>query len=109
MTDEEKTLIIQTILGPDAPDTTVIVTYLHAAEQEILAWNRSSEASVPARYEQAQIESVVVGFSMAGSEGQSHSVEGGITRTFKYPTMLDYIHTHVNSGVTLGGVESATS
>lgn len=104
MTDAEKLANIKTLLsdGGALPSDDKIQTYLDLSKAEILNWIYhlvggvpEDVTAVPSRYEITQIYAVVVGFSQAGAEGESHHIENGITSDFRYAEMLDYIHNNV--------------
>ena len=104
MTQEEKISAIKKMLGKEE-DTEVLSVYLNFARDEILNKmypfdNKPKDtADVPSKYEQVQTMAVIVGLTVAGAEGQNSHSENGIGRSFSYPTMVEYIHTHVMSVV----------
>ncbi len=114
MTDAEKLVIIKTILDDGSgylPSDDTLTTYLALAKGEILAWMYhlvggvpEDVTDVPARYEQVQIYSVVAGWTHAGAEGQTVSIENGVHRHFTYNDMLDYIHNNVLPIVRVGAI-----
>lgn len=94
--------MVKTLLRIDSADTSedaLIETYLEAAAQEIIAWRysnaRNVPEAVPAEYEITQVQAVINGYTQAGIEGQTESVENGITRRFKYTDMVEYVRAHV--------------
>lgn len=98
MTDSEKLNRLSVLLDMDE-ESAILAEYLNMAKDEILNWMYRGDvpegADVPARYEQTQIQAVIAGYSISGAEGQTSHSENGISRTFKYPDMLAYIHSHV--------------
>ena len=64
----------------------------------------SDVTTVPERYDGTQIYAVVAGYTHAGAEGQTAHSENGISRTFKYSDMVDYIHNNVTAIVRVGAV-----
>lgn len=113
MTDAQKLITLQTLLedGGDVPSEDKLNTYLSVAAGEILAWQYHLVGGVPAdvtevppRYEGTQIYAVVVGYTHAGSEGQSVHIENGVHRHFSYDDMLGYIHNNVLPLVRVGAV-----
>ena len=109
MTLLEKATYVAAILGMDIEDETnqeILITYLQAAESEILAWrypSGSTVTEVPTEYDMTEVFAVVAGYSQQGAEGQTYHAENGITRTFAYSDMVDYIRKHV---IPLCGVPS---
>lgn len=103
MTNEEKIEYINGML--DTPESfQKLSVYLGFAEKEILNkmypfGKPEGKKEVPETYEMVQIMACVVGLTVAGAEGQNSHSENGIGRTFSYPTMVEYIHTHVLSVV----------
>jgi hypothetical protein len=113
MTDAQKLITVQTLLedGGDVPSEEKLNTYLDVAGHEILAWMYhlvggvpGNATEVPAKYESIQIYSVVAGWTHAGTEGQTVSIENGVHRHFNYTDMLDYIHNNVLPFVRVGAV-----
>lgn len=117
MTDAQKLITIQTLLEDGSgymPSDETLNTYITLAQNEILAWMYhlvggvpDGVASVPAKYESIQIYAVVVGWTHAGAEGQTVSIENGVHRHFNYVGMLDYIHNNVLPFVRVGAVSGA--
>ena len=114
MTNAQKLLIIKTILEDGSgymPSDETLNAYINLAQNEILAWMYhlvggvpGDATEVPAKYESIQIYSVVAGWTHAGTEGQSVSIENGVHRHFNYTDMLDYIHNNVLPFVRVGAV-----
>lgn len=114
MTDAEKLVIIKTILDDGSgylPSDDTLTTYLTLAKGEILVWMYhlvggvpEDVTDVPVRYDQVQIYSVVAGWTHAGAEGQTVSIENGVHRHFTYNDMLDYIHNNVLPFVRVGAI-----
>ena len=102
MTAEEKLSMVKTLLGVSGEDEARderIAVYLSVAGKEILAWRYSygteTVEEVPAEYEMTQVNAVVAGYSQSGAEGELVHSENGISRTFKYADMLQYIRANV--------------
>lgn len=116
MTDAQKLETIKVLLDDGsgyAPSDTTLNTYLALAKGEILAWMYhlvggvpEEITEVPAKYENVQIYAVIAGWTHAGAEGQSVSIENGVHRHFEYKDMLDYIHNNVLPFVRVGAVSS---
>ena len=114
MTNAQKLTTLKVLLDDGSgymPSDEVLTTYLNLAQGEILAWmyhligGVPGEATeVPERYEGVQIYSVIAGWTHAGAEGQSVSIENGVHRHFEYTDMLDYIHNNVLPYVRVGAV-----
>ena len=108
MTDEQKLSRLKILLGSGEENDNLLSEYLDMANDEILNWlyirqgSVPTGATVPARYEQVQIMSVVAGFNIRGAEGQTLHIENGMHRQFVYDDMLAYIHAHVFPYVRLG-------
>lgn len=108
MTSAEKLTMVKAIMGGDAPDDTIISSYLDLAKAEILGWRYSyspddAPEDVPAEYEITQVQAVVNGFTQRGMEGQSVSVENGVHRHFVYADMVRYIRANVIAIGKVGG------
>ena len=93
------------------PSDEKLAAYLSIAKSEILAWIYhlvggvpEDVTEVPSKYDMTHIYAVVVGYTQAGTEGQSVSVENGVHRHFRYAEMLDYIHNNVLPYVRVGAV-----
>lgn len=100
MTAAEKLNMVKTILRiDDSEQDAILSNYIDMAGREILAWRYSSAPDapqdVPAEFEMVQVQAVVNAYTQAGVEGQSGSVENGITRRFKYTDMVEYVRAHV--------------
>lgn len=96
-----------------APSNETLNTYLNLSESEILSWMYhliggvpEEINAIPAKYENVQIYAIVAGWTHAGAEGQSVSIENGVHRHFEYTDMLDYIHNNVLPFVRVGAVSS---
>lgn len=108
MTAQEKLDMIRNIMNFSSNDTSEddrLNVYLSAAAKEIISWRFSysgkAPKDVPEEYEMTQIMAVVAGYSQSGAEGQATHSENGITRTFNYPDMLNYIRRNVIAKVGL--------
>lgn len=100
MTLEEKLGMLKSVLRiGDTLSDDLLTTYLNIAKSEILGWRYSyaDEApdDVPDEYAVTQVQAVIYGFTQAGNEGETVSVENGIHRHFSYPDMLRYIRANV--------------
>ena len=105
MTDAQKLIMIKTLLEDGSgymPSDDTLNTYINLSHNEILSWMYhlvggvpSDVSDVPAKYESIQIYSVIAGWTHAGAEGQSVSIENVVHRHFNYSDMLDYIHNNV--------------
>ena len=113
MTDAEKLAKIQTLLddGGEVPAPSTLADYLDLAGKEILYWRYhlvgdvpDDVTTVPIKYEVVQIYAVVAGYTHAGAEGQTAHSENGISRTFIYSDMVDYIHDHVLPYARVGAI-----
>lgn len=114
MTDAEKLATIKILLEDGSgyiPTDATISQYITLAGNEILAWMYhlvggvpEDVTAVPTKYEQIHIYAVVTGWTHAGAEGQTLSIENGVHRDFAYTDMLDYIHNNVLPYVRVGAV-----
>ena len=114
MTDAEKLATLKIIFDDGSgylPSDETLNTYLSIAKGEILAWMYhliggvpEDVTDVPAKYENTQIYAVVAGWTHAGAEGQTVSIENGVHRHFVYTDMLNYIHNNVLPYVRVGAV-----
>ena len=114
MTDEQKLRSIKVLLEDGSgymPTDETLTEYITLAKKEILAWMYhlvggvpEDVTEVPAKYETIQIYSVIAGWTHAGAEGQSVSIENGVHRHFSYVDMLDYIHNNVLPFVRVGAI-----
>lgn len=116
MTDAQKLTTLKVLLEDGSgymPTDETLNTYIGLAQNEILAWMYhlvggvpSDVTEVPAKYETVQIYSILAGWTHAGAEGQSVSIENGVHRHFQYTDMLDYIHNNVLPFARVGAVSS---
>lgn len=113
MTDAEKIARVQILLGDggEVPSEGTISTYLELAQDEILNWKYHlvggvpvGVVRVPTSLDVTHIYSVIAGYTQAGAEGESVSVENGVHRHFEYKDMLDYIHNNVLPYARVGAV-----
>lgn len=101
MTDENKLANLKTLLGIKTTDEDAqLGVYLEMAKDEIMNWLYSSAgesegAPFPERYDWIQINACIAGFNLSGAENQMTHSENGISRTFRYSDMIEYIHAHV--------------
>ena len=116
MTDAEKLNSIKILLEDGSgymPTDETLTEYITLAKKEILAWMYhlvggvpDTVIEVPDKYETIQIYSVIAGWTHAGAEGQTVSIENGVHRHFSYVDMLDYIHNNVLPYVRVGAVST---
>lgn len=114
MTDAEKLTTLKVLLEDGSgymPTDETLNTYISLSKSEILAWMYhligvvpEDVTEVPAKYETIQIYAVLAGWTHAGAEGQSVSIENGVHRHFDYTDMLNYIHNNVLPYVRVGAV-----
>lgn len=102
MTDSSKLENLKILLGIEGNDEDAqLGVYLEMAQTEIMNWLYSSTGEdptmfrFPERYDWVQINACIAGFNLNGAENQATHSENGISRTFKYSDMVDYIHAHV--------------
>ena len=115
MTDAQKLTMIKTLIEDGSgymPADNTLNAYLSLAQSEILACMYhliggvpQDVTEVPAKYETIQIYAVVAGWTHAGAEGQSLSIENGVHRDFVYTDMLDYIHNNVLPIARVGAIK----
>ena len=111
MTDAEKLEYLHTLLsdGGILPDDEKLMAYLDMAGREIVNWlyhliGVPENATVPSRYEVTQVYAVVAGFTHAGAEGERVHNENGVSHTFIYSDMVDYIRQNVWAIARVGAV-----
>lgn len=114
MTDAQKLITVQTLLEDGSgymPSEDTLKTYIDVSRSEILSWMYhlvggvpDGVTEVPSKYEGIQIYAVVAGWTHAGAEGQSVSIENGVHRHFAYTDMLDYIHNNVLPFARVGAI-----
>lgn len=114
MTDAQKLTMLKTLIEDGSgylPSDNTLNTYLSVAQIEILSWMYhliggvpSDVTEVPPKYEMTQIYAVIAGWTHAGAEGQSLSIENGVHRDFVYTDMIDYIRNNVSAIVRVGAV-----
>lgn len=101
MTDAEKLEQVKSLMNITGTDLDAqLAVFLSFAKNEILAWLYNGKTpegitDVPERYETVQIMAVVYGYGQAGAEGQTAYAENGISRTWKYDSMVAFIRDHV--------------
>ena len=101
MSDAEKLEQVKSLMNITSTDLDAqLAVFLSFAKNEILAWLYSGKTpegitDVPERYETVQIMAVVYGYEQAGAEGQTAYAENGISRTWKYDSMVAFIRDHV--------------
>lgn len=114
MTEAQKLRSVKVLLEDGSgymPTDETLTEYIDLAGNEILAWMYhlvggvpDDVITVPPRYETVQIYAVLAGWTHAGAEGQSVSIENGVHRHFAYTDMLDYIHNNVLPYARVGAV-----
>lgn len=114
MTDVQKLQTLKVLLEDGSgymPSDETLEAYIALSGNEILAWMYhlvgdipSGVTEVPAKYENVQIYAIVAGWTHAGAEGQSVSIENGVHRHFEFTDMLDYIHQNVLPYARVGAV-----
>lgn len=104
MTVEEKLNRIR-LLSNNGLDTMfsddVIKEFIAMAGEEILAWSGVSSEEVPKQWENVQCMAVIVGINQIGVEGAENGSSASIGYGFAYSTMLNFIHAHVPTKVTV--------
>ena len=116
MTDSQKLQTLKVLLEDGSgymPTDETLETYISLSGNEILSWMYhlvggvpSNATEVPSKYESVQIYSILAGWTHAGAEGQSVSIENGVHRHFEYTDMLEYIHNNVLPFVRVRAVSS---
>lgn len=116
MDDAQKLATLKVLLEDGSgyiPSDETLTTYITLSGNEILAWMYhlvggvpESVTEIPAKYENVQLYSILAGWTHAGAEGQSVSIENGVHRHFEYTDMLDYIHNNVLPFARVGAVSS---
>jgi len=93
---------LKALLGGDASkySNDELNTYLMFAENAILdhlysAMTRPDDAVLMMQHETVQIQAVIAGLNAQGAEGEAMHSENGISRTFKYSDMIQYIESHI--------------
>lgn len=114
MTDAEKLTTLKVLLEDGSgymPSDETLNKYIELSKNEILAWMYhlvggvpDDVTEVPVKYETVQIYAVLAGWTHAGAEGQTLSIENGVHRDFKYTDMIDYIHNNVLPYVRVGAI-----
>ena len=113
MTNAQKLMTLKTLLddGGVVPADEKLESYLDLSAKEILNWRYhliggvpSGVSEVPEKYEVTQIYAVLAGYTHAGAEGQTAHGENGISRTFAYTDMIDYIRQNVRAIARVGAV-----
>ena len=95
------------------PSDETLDQYITLSGNEILAWMYhlvggvpETVTEVPAKYDNVHIYAVISGWTHAGAEGQTLSIENGVHRDFKYTDMINYIHNNVLPYARVGTVSS---
>ena len=116
MNDVQKLKTLKVLLDDGSgymPTDETLKAYLNLANGEILNWKYhlvggvpDDVEEIPEQYDGIQIYAVIAGWTPAGAEGQTVSIENGVHRHFEYVDMLDYIHNHVLPYARVGAVSS---
>lgn len=98
----EKRKALQTMISPDTETDEVLDSVLATAETLVLnrmyPFGYEDNMSVPARYEQIQLQLAVELYTKRGAEGQASHTENGTTRTWADKSrLLSRIVPHVGS------------
>lgn len=114
MTDAQKLTAVKVLLEDGSgymPSDETLTTYLALSSSEILAWKYhliggvpETVTAMPIEYDNIQIYAVIAGWTHAGAEGQTVSIENGVHRHFSYTDMLDYIHNNILPYARVGAV-----
>lgn len=117
MTDTEKLNKVKVLLEDGSgymPTDATLQTYIELSGKEILSWMYhlvggvpESVTTVPEKYETIQIYAVIAGWTHAGAEGQTLSIENGVHRDYAYTDMLDYIHENILPYARVGAVRTS--
>lgn len=87
MTPEEKLMRLEVLISPDTAENDLLMILLEQAEGIVLnrryPFGVPEGATVPAEYEQVQLQIAVELFSKRGAEGQISHNENGINRTYE--------------------------
>lgn len=87
MTPEEKLMRLEVLISPDTAENDLLMILLEQAEGIVLnrryPFGVPKGATVPAEYEQIQLQIAVELFSKRGAEGQVAHSENGINRTYE--------------------------
>lgn len=84
---------VKAILNIDDSEDEKLGVYLNMAKTEILAWSfDNTEIELPLWCEPIQVMAVVSGYNQQGAEGETYQTVDGVTHSFSYPTMIEYIH-----------------
>lgn len=80
----------------------LLLSMANLAKTELLSWRFSyapdlmpADGEVPDDLVGVWISSVVAGYSIAGAENQTAHSENGVSRTFKYSDIVNYIRRNV--------------
>ena len=99
MSTSEKADMVIRLLGDESISLETVEAYLSFAESAIIAHKYANVSNKPTEFpsslEPVQIQAVIAGLSMSGAENQLSHTENGISRTFKYSDMLQYIQRNV--------------
>lgn len=85
---EEK---IKTILGTDED----VSVYLDLAVKELISWvygKNSTLTELPTWLEPVCVMAVVTALTQSGAEGETSQTVDGVQHSFKYDTMIAFIH-----------------
>ena len=77
----------------DTSEDATLEVYVRLASNEILAWSFGNTVQeLPSWCEPICTMAVVEGYNQAGAEGETYQTVDGVTHSFSYPTMIEYIH-----------------
>ena len=92
MTDTEKRTMLATLISPDVESDEVLDSMLALARGLVLnrmyPFGYPDGATVPARYEQIEIQLAVELYNKRGAEGQTAHSENGISRSWSEESQL---------------------
>ena len=92
MTDTEKRTMLATLISPDVETNEVLDSMLALARGLVLnrmyPFGYPEDTTVPARYEQIEIQLAVELYNKRGAEGQTGHSENGINRSWPEESKL---------------------
>ena len=92
MTDTEKRTLLATLISPDVESDDVLDSMLALARGLVLnrmyPFGYPDGATVPARYEQIEVQLAVELYNKRGAEGQVAHSENGISRSWSEESQL---------------------
>jgi len=94
---------VKTILGISGNDLdNTLDVYLDLAKDAIINWTFGGDTEmedVPSEYQEIQVWSVVIGWNGRGAEGETSESVEGVTHSYDYTLMTNYIHDNCPSYV----------